>query len=63
MFQMFKILVKAPDMKKAMALGADGTLTTRTIYTVMFKTKEYADEIVAELTEDNPGWTFKVVKF
>ena len=60
---MFKILVKAPGMNKSKALGADGKLTTRTIYTVMFKTKEYADEIAAELTEDNPGWTFKVVKF
>ena len=50
-------------MKKAKALGANGKLTTRTIYTVMFKTKEYADEIAAELAEDNPGWTFKVVKF
>ena len=60
---MFKILVKAPGMKKAKALGSDGKLTTRTIYTVMFKTKEYADEIAAELTEDNPGWTFTVVRF
>ncbi len=47
---MFKILVKSPGMNKSKALGADGKLTTRTIYTVMFKTKEYADEIAAELT-------------
>jgi hypothetical protein len=37
---MFKILVKAPGMNKSKALGAGGKLTTRTIYTVMFKTKE-----------------------
>lgn len=60
---MFKILVKSPGMKKSKALGADGKLTTLSIYTVMFKSREYADEIAAELTEDNPGWTFKVVKF
>lgn len=59
------ILFQEPEItgKTAMRLCPDGTLTRKTIFAAMFKDRDRANSIAAELREQYPAANVKVRRF
>ena len=59
----YTVMVKAEDMKVAMRLAGDGTLTNRKVHAAIFGTRDYAQEVADRIEANNPDVTATVKPF
>ena len=62
MYKNYRVMVKLPDMARAMGLGSDGYLVDKKLFQLMF-TRERAEEVAEIIRGDFPDAVVTVKPF